>query len=163
MTLIIYTAQYRYPGADGIDTTRGGIERAKEAGLPEPEGAIFAPPKWLLDGYLAWKKGTPSRQKIAPAEYEPLYLKCMRQRYANGGKPIMLDLLRRYESEHGSIVLRCFCADGEFCHTHALSGVLMSICASEGINARVGGRVYYQALTKEWNKHAELHATPTLV
>ncbi len=49
MTLHLRTAPYRYPaGADRLDVTRVGVDRALKAGDPAPAGAPFAPSSRIL-------------------------------------------------------------------------------------------------------------------
>ena len=90
----IYTAQYRYSGADRLDITVKG---------QDPLGRILAP-TWNM--VMGVKKGT-----ITEAEYTMAYI------------PILLNAIRdenvakqikeRYKN---GLTLVCYCRSGDFCH-----------------------------------------------
>jgi hypothetical protein len=90
----IYTAQYRYSGADRLDITVKG---------QDPLGRIFAP-TW--DMVMGVKKGHITENDYAMA-YIPILLKAIRN------EDVVKQIKERYKN---GITLVCYCPSGHFCH-----------------------------------------------
>lgn len=97
--LKIWTAQYRYPGADRFDITAKG-----KANL------AFAPTWDLVKRYKAGE--------ISDTRYTLEYTEQMRQSFCNNTEAWKA-LLRMEE-----VTFVCFCAAGSFCHRKVLAEIL---------------------------------------
>jgi len=90
---MLYTAQFRYPGADRMDIT-------VKSGANGPGKAFI--PTWPM--VMDWKNG-----KITDAQYTTLYMNILaKQTYA-------LDQLA-VEATVRDVVLVCYCPPATFCH-----------------------------------------------
>jgi len=97
----IYTAQYRYSGADRFDVTVKG---------QDPLGKIFAP-TW--DMVMGVKNGTMSHE-----EYTRRYVAIL-------SRSLTFNAVESLQSKFpASVTLVCFCPKGAFCHRVMLARVL---------------------------------------
>jgi hypothetical protein len=94
----IYTAHYRYSGADRLDiTVKGGT----------PPGSVLAP-TW--DMVKEYKAGTMDQW-----DYTIKYFSLIVQRM-HTGKDELRYLLDNIVTNHQQLTLVCFCPKGQFCH-----------------------------------------------
>jgi uncharacterized protein YeaO (DUF488 family) len=103
----IYTAQYRYSGADRLDITVKG---------KDPVGQVFAPSWEIVNGFL--------KKRISQAEYTRRYIAMMAESVKHNHQ-IWLDILNRQE-----VTLVCFCPAYNFCHRYILAEILQSMGAT---------------------------------
>lgn len=100
----IYTSQYKYSGADRLDTTMKTGDKA------------FAPTKKMV--YDIKYRG------MSEEEYTEKYYELMRKSYRLRRKK--WDALLNQER----VVLICYCAEGKFCHRVLLARILEKLNAS---------------------------------
>lgn len=112
MTLLVYTAQYRYAGPDRVDITRGGRDATYRD--------AFAP-TWPL---LNWGR---DQLKLATTEARKDWVWiAYRARYEEQ----MRDSFKRHRErwrellDRDRAVLVCFCANPKRCHRRALAEML---------------------------------------
>jgi hypothetical protein len=101
----IYTAQYRYSGADRFDVTVKG---------QDPLGKFFAP-TW--DMVMGVKNGT-----MTEAQYSALYAQRVIPAILNTS--LIQKVVERFPQ---SITLVCFCPKGAFCHRYMLAAALAAV------------------------------------
>ena len=113
----LYTAQFRYPGPDRIDVTRG----SGKAG----EHIVLAPSWGLLD--LALKKIRYASSDVERdrlwEEYKVRYTEEMRVSYREH-RPVWEALLAREQA-----CLVCYCANVDRCHRGLLADILVKLGA----------------------------------
>ena len=119
--MLLYTAQFAYPGEDRVDITMN---------TTDPLGRFFAPPKRIVNGY--------KYDDMSKEEYETLYYNWMVQSfYNNQGQ--WNDFLSRKEA-----TIVCYCSLGEFCHRYLLAKYLVRLGATY-----CGDKVYIKKNTWE--------------
>jgi hypothetical protein len=116
--MMLYTAQYRYPGKDRLDiTVKGNC----------PDGKIYAPTWEMVRGLQA---GT-----LPEAEYTRQYYNHLIERWHVAGSEIH-DLVDTVRDRDVTVV--CFCPPGTFCHRHLLVKFLQHNWAVEYGGERTG-------------------------
>lgn len=119
----IFTARISVNDPDRVDITISAVEKGKAT----PEGAAFAPDRWMVSQHKAGK--------LTDSKYIELYLELLRSRYQKNRAPF-LSLLQR-----DRVVLVCYCPEGAFCHRHIAKEVLIKIAVAHGITASLGGEL----------------------
>lgn len=122
MSLTLWTANYRYAGADRFDVTRQGADQHAKAHGVEGPGAPFAP-SWVilgpaLRGDLPWDR------------YRERYTDEMRASYIR--RRAAWDALL---ARHGDVTIVCFCADPTRCHRTILAELLVKASAGAAVYA----------------------------
>lgn len=111
MSLIVYTAQYRYAGPDWLDITVKGND---------PLGRYFAP---------TWEMVTQYKRDMDQDAYTQAYVQLMRRSYQTN-RAAWENVLAQ-----NRLVLVCFCPPEAFCHRIVLAR-LLSACG-----AQLGGEI----------------------
>lgn len=104
--MLLYTAQFAYPGKDRLDITMNTID---------PLGMVFAPPKRIVNGF--------KYDNMTEDEYESLYYNYMVQSFYNNQHQ-WNDVLSQKE-----ITLVCYCSANTFCHRYLLAHYLVKLGA----------------------------------
>jgi uncharacterized protein YeaO (DUF488 family) len=128
-TLTILTAQMAVSDPDAVDITAG-------SGLGGP-GECLAPLKEMVYGHKAGN-GDERFQGYPPLsddEYTARYLALLRERYSRDSSTFR-NLLERER-----LVLKCYCAEGQFCHRLLAAEVLQKIGASMNIEVILAGEL----------------------
>jgi hypothetical protein len=100
--MLVYTAQYRYPGPGRLDITVKG---------QDPVGRIMAP-TW--DMVMGHKNGTLGNEGYVKLYYEQI------ERTKASSLALWQQFLRM-----GEVTLVCFCKAGAFCHRVEMAKVLV--------------------------------------
>ena len=128
MKAIVYTGRIQDGWTDLIDTTIKFAERE-----PQGEGAILAPPKYLVFGHKAWRgdKRFANWQPINTAEYQQQYRAILLKRFYAHPEQFRKLLVGVETDEIRSLTLGCFCpSDAEYCHRFYLAKHVLKGCAA---------------------------------
>lgn len=101
----IYTAQYRYAGADRFDVTVKG---------QDPLGKFFAP-TWNM--VMGVKNGTMTEHDYV-MQYAQIAVKALTN------PDLVTKVLQRFGDE---MTLVCFCKNGSFCHRYLLAAAFAAV------------------------------------
>lgn len=125
--LKLYTARHGvYSGPGALDITRAGADKH-----PDALGAVFAPPRWLLNIALGASSHAPSCYLSPPPRrhareffrwYADAYLGEMAVRRINQSEA--WEALLSHGETHGSLTLLCFCSNASACHRVVLARYL---------------------------------------